>query len=733
MGVVYAAEDERLGRPVAVKVLHPQTRDSAAPERLWREARAAARVNHPHICQVYEIAEEAGRPYIVMELLEGESLAARLASGALSIADSSAIALEILNALEALHRAGFVHRDLKPSNVFLTSHGVKLLDFGLARRTTLSGEAQTLASVDLTETGAVLGTPRYMSPEQARGNPIDPRSDIFAAGSILFEMLAGRPAFEGKTAVEVMLAVLNEQPPALAGSAAVAALDRVARRALAKAPADRYPSAAAMAEALRAALLVEETTSGAAAPRALAMTRLVALPFRALRPDPETDFLSFGLADAISSSLSGLSTLIVRSSLAAAAWADKPLDLRAIAAEMEVDSVLTGTLLRAGDRLRVTAQLVEAPGGSILWTETSDVALDDVFRLQDGIARKIVESVAAPLTSRERRLLSKDVPATARAYELYLRANQVANDVSSYTVARDLYRECLRDDPNYAPAWARLGRVLRVMAKFYPEGSVENLAEAERAFERALELNPELTLAQHLYANFEVEAGRTTDALRRLLSRATSGSADPELFAGLVHVLRYAGLVDASMAAHEQARRLDPTVRTSVAYSYLFAGEYEKAVGNDREAHPFVRDYALALLGRREEAIAGYKTLESQTSGVFRLISGSQRAALEGNREEAIGLLEEMAPSGFRDPEGRYFVARTYAFLGERAPAVELLGQIVDSGFFCVSVFQRDPWLDSIRTQPEFPAIVRRAEARHREAKEIFEELKGPRLLGLPG
>src|SRR5207247_549098 len=206
-------------------------------------------------------------------------------------------------------------------------------------------------------------------------------------------------------------------------------------------------------------------------------------------------------------------------------------------------------------KLRVTAQLVEAPEGALLWSQSSDVALDDIFRLQDGIVREILQSLALPLTSRERRLLVNDVPATARAYEFYLRANQLANDSANWQVAGDLYRECLREDPNYAPAWARLGRILRLQAKYFPEAHAHRLREAEQAFERALALNPDLSLAHNLFSQFEVEEGRTKEALQRLLTRAAPGSSDPEIYTGLVHVLRYCGFLEASLAADACARR----------------------------------------------------------------------------------------------------------------------------------------------------------------------------------
>lgn len=249
MGVVYAARDERLERTVALKTMASLDNDETARKRFWREARAAASVNHPNVCQIYEIGEDRGELFIAMELLEGEALAERLRRGALSVSQTLPVGLGIMAALSALHTRGIVHRDLKPSNVFLTPHGVKVLDFGLARP---EMKRPLSTATELTRPGFVMGTPRYMAPEQVTGEAVDARSDLFAAGAILFEMLSGRPAFAGRTVLEILHATLHEQPPALTGSPALVAVDRVIRRALAKQPAERVASADAMAEELRA-------------------------------------------------------------------------------------------------------------------------------------------------------------------------------------------------------------------------------------------------------------------------------------------------------------------------------------------------------------------------------------------------------------------------------------------------------------------------------------------------
>jgi TolB-like protein/tetratricopeptide (TPR) repeat protein len=705
MGVVYSAVDERLGRGVAIKMIRPASQDPKAVQRLWREARSAARVSHPNICQVHEIGELLGEPYIVMELLEGETLTQRLAQGPLAPGQSLPIALELLEALGALHRHGLLHRDLKPANVFLTAHGVKLLDFGL---------------VSLTATGAVVGTPRYMSPEQLQGLELDPRSDLFTLGAILFEMLAGRPAFEGATGPAIFEAILRGPAPALAG-AELQGLSLVIGRAMANRPEQRYPSAEAMARELRALLA---RSAGTSAPQAA--RRLLVLPFRVLRPDPEIDFLSFSLADALAASLSGLDDLLVRSTLAGARFgAEAGLDLSRIAREADVDHVLAGTLLRAADELRVTVQLVEVPAGTLLWSQTFQRPLPEMFALEDAMRSRVVERLSLAVSDTDQR--RRDVPASARGYELYLRGNQAGLESRGWEVARDLYEECLREDPRYAPAWARLGRVYRLLDKF--QNAPGALERAERAFRSALELNPDLPLAHHLYTHLEVEAGRVLEALERLLGRARRHLNDPELFVGLVHVLRYCGLLEASLAADQRARLLDPGAGTSVSYTYLALGDCPRAVAADRQELPFVRLYALIMEGRREEAITALRDAETRGLRHAHEMFTALRLALQGEREQSLARLRPLMRSRFRDPEGLYYVARTFAHLEAAEEAFGALAQIVDGGFFCAPFFRRDPWLDPLRSRPELEALLERAEQRRREAARAFQRLGGDELL----
>jgi TolB-like protein len=725
MGVVYAAEDERLGRRVALKMIHASVADPSARERLRREARAGASVSHPHICQVHEVGEEDGELYVAMELLEGEPLSARLARGPMPPNEAIDAALQVLSALETLHARGLVHRDLKPSNVFLTPVGVKILDFGLA----LPVEAGAAASeARLTQTGVILGTPGYMAPEQWTQEPVGPATDLFALGALLFESLAGRPAFQGRSWMDVYHAVAYEQPPVLSGGPGVEAVDRIVQRALAKDPRDRYPSARAMADEVRAAkrLLADGETA-----RVRLVARLVVLPFHVLRPDPETDFLAQALPDAVGASLSGQESLVVRSGRAAAKFAGPSPDLKAVAAEAQVDLALLGTQVRAGGRLRVAAQLVEVPDGTLLWSETAEVDLGDLFRLQDDLARRIAESLAAPLATRTARLGPRDVPASASAYEAYLRANQLSYNAALLPAARDLYRACLAEDPGYAPAWARIGRVYRVMAKYGHGDRAESLRLAEEAFRRALELNPDLSVAHNLFTNMEVEElGQARKAMTRLLERVRRRAADPDLFAGLVLACRFCGLLDASAAAHRRARRLDPGIRTSVPYTFWMQGDYARALSHEDQDPPWMRFYSLPLLGREADAIALCREAEARwAQGSERHMIASTRTALEGDRAACERASRAVLAAGFRDPEGLFFLSRTLARTGHRELAFETLERVVAGGFV-PGVLARDPWLDPLRADPRFVALVARAESGHAEARADFEAARGPALLG---
>jgi len=726
MGVVYAARDERLERTVALKTMSSLAGDETARSRFWREARAAASVNHPNICQIHEIGEADGQLFIAMELLDGESLVDRLQRGPMSVSQAVPVGLGILAALSALHSRGIVHRDLKPSNIFLTPHGVKLLDFGLARP---EMEPSQTTEAGLTRTGVVVGTPRYMAPEQLTGDTVDARSDLFAFG-VLFEMLSGRPAFGGRTNIDILHATLHEQPPALSGSPAVAAVDRVIRRAMAKRPADRPDTADEMAIELGA---VRGVDGDSATALARTLTRIVVLPFRVQRPDPDTDFLAFSLPDAIAMSLKAIDGLIVRSSAAAARFAGETPDLKAIAAELDVDRVVTGTLMRSGDALRVTVQLIEAPSGTLITFHTVQSSMGELFQLQDDIARRVVEALSLPLASGG---VSPrpDAPQDARAYEFYLRANELARTYDGLPRARDLYERCLELDPGFAPAWAHIGRCHRVIGK-YVEATPDSETRAEHAFQRALELNPRLSVAHKFYANLQADIGESTRALVRLLGEATRHGNDPELFAGLVHACRYCGLYDESIAAHAEAKRLDPSIQTSLDQTLLMSGDIERLLGIEPPlviagADDGIRVIALGLAGRREEALERLSRMRRASHlPAFQAWTKYLTAWLERRPDPRRA---DPALAGLKiqdDPEAIFQEGWLFLDVGDRERGVPLLARAVAKGYYVVPTLASRPQFDALRGDPAFQRVLADAQEGRERARRAFREAGGDRLL----
>lgn len=730
MGVVYAARDERLRRTVALKTMSSLANDERSRARFWREARAAASVSHPNVCQIYEIGEDRGALYIAMELLEGEALSERLEKGPLSVADALPIELEILAALSALHARGIVHRDLKPSNVFVTPHNVKLLDFGLAQP---QSATRLDSATGLTHTGAVLGTPSYMAPEQVTGGAVDGRCDLFAAGAILFELLAGRRAFTGRNVVEILHATLHEQPPALTGTTAVAAVDRVIRRALAKRPEERPASADVMANELRNVPVQDGNVAILARP----LTRLVVLPFRVLRPDLDTDFLAFSLADAIATSLSGIDSLVVRSTAAAARFASETPDLKALAADADVDRVVTGTLLRSGEQLRVVAQLVECPGGTLLASHTVQSPLGDWFSVQDDMAQRLAHGMSLPLTP-EAASPAPDAPRNAEAYDLYLRANALARTFSGLVQARELYERSLELDSRFAPAWAHLGRCHRVIGKFV-HGTQDSESHAQQALDHAVDINPRLPVAHKFYASLEGDMGYARRALLRLLGQANRYGNDPELFAGLVTACRYCGLYDQSIAAHAEARRLDPSVPTSLGHTLLLAGDLDRLLALERPPHGtsshewlHCRATGLGLAGRRAEARQGLGELrEAPRVDAFSTTADLLMAWIDHRpKNMLVAVSTPSALTLYVDPEFLFRVGWLFCDVGEYEQGLVYLRRAVTKSYCATRTLSTSPSFEPLRHEPVFQAILAEAEEGRRLALAAFRDAGGERLLG---
>lgn len=477
---------------------------------------------------------------------------------------------------------------------------------------------------------------------------------------------------------------------------------------------------------------VEDLGPASPAP-ALDALRLLVLPLRTLSSSPETRFLSFSLPDAIAGSLAELPWLVVRAPLAvqsaaSAAAAD------VIPGSGSVDAVLEGTLAEGTAGTQVRMNLIEMPGGTVLFSEEFTVRLSDLFDLQARVAREVAKRLAlraAPHAGSAR--TEQTVPSTPGAYVLYLRANQLAYEASHWLEAREMYEAALREDPLYAPAWARLARCHRVIGKFAasPDEIRQSFARAEDAFRRALALDPTLCLAHSLYAQLEVDLGRAEEAMVRLVGRARERPQAAELFAALVHALRFCGLLDWSVAAHLRARALDPTLPTSVHHTWWMKGEYERALSETYGDIGYMPGVALAALGRERDAIAAlrWREREAADSRAGSYIA-SLRALLEQDPEQSLRALDHASALQL-DPEAIYYLARTYARLGSQQRALREMARVVDGGFFCYETFARDPWLAGLRGDEGFEALLARARTASARAADAFARAGGRDILQL--
>lgn len=458
--------------------------------------------------------------------------------------------------------------------------------------------------------------------------------------------------------------------------------------------------------------------------------RLSVLPLRTAGGGRESEFLSFSLPDAIAGSLSEVPWLVVRSPFAAMSAPAGP-ELAA-SAPGTADAVLYGTLGEMDGIPHVRLNLIDAPSGTVILSDEFPVRLPELFQLQSRISRDVARALAPRASaSAARPDASAAVPMAPGAYVLYLRANQLAYETSQWATARDLYEAALREHPHYAPAWARLARCHRVIGKFAAsrDEAQRSLVRAEDAFKRAIALDPALPLTHSLYAQLEVDLGRAEQAMVRLLQSARVRPHAAELFAGLVHVLRFCGLLDWSVAAHRRARFLDPGILTSVHHTWWMKGEYDNALRETYGDIGYMPGVALAALGRERDAIAAlqWRERESVDTRVAPYIA-SLRTLLEGRRDQSLAALEQALVLQV-DPEAIYYLARSYAFLGEVDLALREMTRVVEGGFFCHETFDRDPWLTAVREDPRFAALIERARQGSTRAAQAFVEAGGPAIV----
>ncbi|MGV8042488.1 MAG: protein kinase [Thermoanaerobaculaceae bacterium] len=614
MGEVWRARDTRLQRDVAIKVLPADcAADADRLRRFEQEARATAALNHPNILAVFDIGTYEGAPYLVEELLKGETLRARLRGGTLPVAKALEIAVQVAQGLAAAHDKGIIHRDLKPENLFITSDDrVKILDFGLAKLDVPARSVAVLTQVSTTpagtQSGAVLGTVGYMAPEQARGLPVDQRTDVFAFGVVLFEMLFGRRPFEGTTATDTIASILRDEPVLPAG--VPAPLGAVVSRCLAKEPARRFQRAAEMRESLdsvRLGLLSKVGAPARPASRSRASGRkkvraLAVLPLVNLSRDPEQEYFADGMTEALIAELAKIQALRVISRTSVMRYKGTSVSLGEIAAELHVDGVVEGSVLRDGQRVRVTAQLIHAATDTHLWAESYERDLTNVLLLQSEVARAIASEIRVALTPEERQRLASARPVVAEAYDACLKGRFHYYKLSRehLDTALRYFHLALERDPGCARAWAG---ITAVWSAFTDAGFVpphEAIPKAKAAALRALELDDSLaevhvSLGNLRFAEWDWSGAETS--LRRAI-QVDPNSADARFF--LADVLITLGRAGEAMAEARRALELDPFsffIQGFFGWHLVYLGRCDEAIAQLTRTLQMEPDFSSAHLG----------------------------------------------------------------------------------------------------------------------------------------
>ncbi len=779
MGVVYRARDEHLPRDVALKVLPAGLfSDETARSRFRREAQTLSQLNHPNIATVFDFDRDNGVDFLAMEFVEGETLAAKVAAGPLPEKEVIALGTQIAEALEDAHEHGIIHRDLKPGNVMVTSKGrAKVLDFGLAKLTGLgtkgSGPGVDAATASLAETqaGAIMGTIPYMAPEQLQGKPADTRTDVYALGAVLYEMATGQRPFAEKQSAPLIASILTEapQPPRQLNPQISPELQAVIQKALERNPEQRYQSAKEILENLRqvgtglvpaphergrpqeaplrkvaagagalvvvlAVLMAFNVAGlrnwvmrsvGAIHESPLQIRSLAVLPLDNLSGDPQQEYFADGMTEELIATLGKLSALhvISRTSVMRYKKTDKPLPQ--IAKELNVDAVVEGSVLRAGDRVRITAQLIEASTDQHLWAETYDRDLRDVLSLQSDVARAIAEEIKVKVTPGEQARLASGRRVNPEAHEAYLKGRFYWNKRTpeGLTKSLDYFQQAIEKDPNYAAAYAGLADSYGMLAdngfsppeECYPKARAaalkalemdDTLAEAHtslaqilesydwdwsgstKEIRRAIELNPGYANAHHLYALFLSGFGRPVEAIAEIKKARELDPLSIRINANVGLVFYMGREYDQALEELRKALELDPNDVASHVYLglvYSHKGMHEEAITACRRA----RDLSVG---------------KDQTSNLVL----AYVYAVAGRRGEALRILDEIKKSSERSYVPPVAVAMTYVGLGDKQEALAWLEKAFAEHATALDTLKVDPNFDPLRSDPRFQDLLRR-------------------------
>jgi len=784
MSVVYEAEDLELGRRVALKFLPQGTAPTAdALERFKREARAASALNHPHICVVHDVGEHEGQPFLVMERLSGRTLKSVIGGQPLPAEQVVSLGEQIADALDAAHGAGIVHRDLKPTNLFVTDRGeAKILDFGLAKMGAsgpgrpVTADAPTAVGDFLTDAGTAVGTVAYMSPEQARGQVVDARSDLFSFAVVLYEMSTGRLPFEGGSHAELFASILKGEPaPATRWNPQIPArLEEIVLKSLAKDPAARHQTAAELrADLLRlrrdpssssearagwsgsgtpareggvarapwaartglvALLLVaggilfatrgrwllpalggsEERRAAGSAAIAAPQRSIAVLPFVNMSPDETQDYFSDGLSEELLNLLARIPDLRVTSRTSAFSFKGKDLSVPEIARRLNVANVLEGSVRRSGDRVRVSAQLIDAASDVHIWSQIYERELHDVFAIQDEIAADVARRLEVTLAGGSPAARKTD----PQAFELYLQAVQLGRlrNAEAFERSDSQLRRVLEIDPDYAPAWDALARNAGNEAGLGIVTFEEGFARAHEAATRALAIDPGYGPA-HATLGYIAMYGADDlgDAARHFEKALELAPTDPSVLANAASLLEVLGRLDEAIAVETAIVKRDPvnvSLRLGLGVSQRWAGRYEEAIASLRGALDLSPELsgahyqlamAFALLG---EASAARAELDRESFEVWRMIGGPIVDYALGRRAESDAALADLQNRFERD--GPSNIASVYAFRGERDRAFDWLDKAIEYGDPGLSEVAVEPLFEDLRSDARWVPFLRR-------------------------
>jgi eukaryotic-like serine/threonine-protein kinase len=783
-GTVYKATDTKLGRAVVIKVLPPElTVKEANLKRFEREARLASALDHPNICTIFDLNDIDGIHFIAMQFVDGKNVRELVNGRPLDLRSALSIAIQVADALDAAHARGIIHRDVKAGNVMVTPAGqVKILDFGLAKLLDESVSPAGIHHTDLTEVGIPYGTATYAAPEQARGERVDSRADIFSTGVLVYEMLTGTWPFQGKTSIDVRHAVLHDDPlpleEARPGGAPVR-LQEILDHTLAKDPKQRYQKMSELRDDLRAVLRDLEAggSEGYAdsltpvAPRHLSGTgrmgralrwlrgksgertaperfstsdrpmhdtpvtslgdperkSVAILPFRNVSNDPQSSFYEFSLADAVITELARVRSLVVRPSSEIAKYQGTQVDPRQAGREMSVSAVLSAGFLRAGDRIRVTAQLVDVDSGDLLWSDRIDADATDIINVQDTITQEICDGLRLELSSDEKDRLDRQKTTNAEAYEEYLRGRDCLGRFIYHTIARKDVDEAIAHleraaylDPAFALALSALGKAYanRVIKGC---GGIGDYEAAQEAFDKALALDPGLLEARRHMVLIHLSRGEKQLARATAEQLAREAPNDAGVHFGRGVVARLDGNYEKALRCFQRMVRLNPAERVVASYNsariFTYQGRYDEALAElDKGAevepdHPLIKTFRARALYYRGEPVKAAEILEQvleqqpQLDGI-RPIYATFLSALGFNEEARAQLTDEVKETADTDHDVAYWLASAYALEGERDQALKWLRRAIELGNENKQWFKRDKNWESLRSDPEYQQII---------------------------